>query len=175
MTTPNIAAVVHVLTHRDEYAKPAAELSLTEKTEAYAALHFIEEVSTSRREALRENLLVCADKGSLTEKGGRRLEVGDHLILKEKRVATAPDEKKLLALIESKKIAMTSAFDKISVHVPSPSKIAALVETGHLTKEEAADLYKVTWALVVKPSGELEGLLESSIPASVVPVKKTRR
>ena len=173
--TPSIAAIVHVLTHRDEFAKATTDLTLTEQVEAYAALHFIEEVSKSRREAIRETLLVAADKGEETEKGGFRLPVEHHMVIKEKRVASAPDEKQLLALLEAKKIATSNAFDEVKILVPNPSKVARLVETGWLTEAEAKALYRVTWALVVKPSGELEGLLESSVPPGVIPAKKSRR
>jgi len=172
---PSIAAIVHVLTHRGEFETPTAALSLAEQVEAYAAIHFIEEVSKGRREVIRESLLVEADKGDVTEKGGFRLSVNNHTVIKEKRVASAPDEKALMALLESKKLDITKAFDKVSVHVANPSKVALLVENGHLTEAEAKALYKVTWALVVKPSGELESLLESSIPSGVIPAKKTRR
>jgi len=173
--TPSIAAIVHVLTHRDEYAKPATDLTLAEQVEAYAAIHFVEEVSKGRREAIRETLLVEAEKGEVTEKGGYRLPVGNHTVIKEKRVASAPDEKALMALLESKKLDVTNAFDKVSVLVPNPSKVALLVENGQLTEAEGKALYKVTWALVVKPSGDLESLLESSVPPGVVPAKKLRR
>lgn len=173
--TPSIAAIVHVLTHRDEFAKATADLTLAEQVEAYAAIHFIEEVSKGRREAIRETLLVAADKGEETEKGGFRLAVEHHMVIKEKRVASAPDEKQLLALLEAKKLDVTAAFDKVSVLVPNPSKVSLLVENGQLTEAEGKALYKVTWALVVKPSGELEGLLESSVPPGVVPAKKSRR
>lgn len=173
--TPSIAAIVHVLTHRGEFEKPTAELSLAEQVEAYATIHFIEEISKGRREVIRESLLVEADKGEATEKGGFRLPVGNHTVIKERRVASAPDEKQLMALLEKKKIATAQAFDKVTVHVANPSKVALLVENGQLTEEEAKALYKVTWALVVKPSGELESLLESSIPPGVVPAKKSRR
>ena len=173
--TPSIAAIVHVVLHRDEYAKPTQDLTLVEQVEAYAAIHFIEEVPKGRREAIRESLLVAADKGEATEKGGYRLPVGNHTVIKEKRVASAPDEKALMALLESKKLDVTKAFDKVSVFVPNPSKVTLLVENGQLTEAEAKTLYKVTWALVVKPSGELESLLESSAPPGVVPAKKSRR
>lgn len=173
---PHIAAVINVLTNRDEFAAPVEKLSTEQKTEAYAAIHFIEEIAKSRRESLREPLLkITEDQGTQTDKGGFKLPVGDHTVLKEKRTASAPDEKKLMTLLEKKGLPVEQAFDKVTILQPNPSKVAALVETGHLTDDEARDLYKVTWALVVRPGQELEALLENAVPASAAPAPKKRR
>jgi hypothetical protein len=172
----SIDEAVHHLTHRDEFAHPLDSMSVEAKVEAYAALHFIEEVTKHRREGVREDLLVITEKnGTLTEKGGYRMEVGGHTVLREKRTASAPDEKLVLALLEKAGLPVTAAFDKVSVLQPNPSKINALVETGHLSEEDAAKLYKVTWALVVKPSEQMEALLENAVPPPVLPTKKKRR
>lgn len=163
--TTHIAAIIQLLTSRDEFTKPADQLDLTKQVEAYASIHAVEEAAKTRREALREELLKAAEKGTLTEKGGYKLPVGDHTVMKERRVASSPDEKKLMALIAKKGMGIEQAFDKVTVLQPNPSKVAALVEHGHLTEEEARDLYKATFALIVHAGGELEALLENAVPA----------
>jgi len=171
----HIAAVVTVLANRDEFAAPVDKLSLAERVEAYAAVHHVEEIAKARREALRDPLLKDAENGAPTDKGGFKLPVGEHTVLKERRMASAPDEKKLMALLEKKGLPVEQAFDKVTVLQPNPSKVSALVETGHLTEEEARDLYKVTFALVVRPGAELEALLENATPAGLAPAPKKRR
>mgnify|MGYP006274436553 CR=1 FL=1 len=170
----HIAAVVTVLANRDEFAAPVDQLSLAERVEAYAAVHHVEEIAKARREALRDPLLKDAEKGTATDKGGFKLNVGEHTVLKERRTASAPDEKKLMALLESKGLPVDKCFDKVTILQPNPSKVNALVEMGHLTEEEARDLYKVTYALVVRPGAELEALLENATPAGATPTKKRR-
>lgn len=172
---PHIAAVVTVLANREEFTAPAEKLTLAARVEAYAAVHHIEEIAKARREALRDPLLKDAENGEVTDKGGFRLNVGDHTVLKERRTASAPDEKKLMTLLEKKGLAVEQAFDKVTVLQPNPSKVSALVETGHLTEAEARDLYKVTFALVVRPGAELEALLENATPASLTTAPKKRR
>lgn len=159
----------------EAFSAPVDALTLTEQVEAYAATMAVEEAVKARKEALREPLMQAAQEGGkCNEKGGYKLFVGSHVVLRERRVNSTPDEKKLLALLESKKLAVEAAFDKVTVLQPNPSKVTALVESGHLTEEEAATLYKQTFALVVRPGSELEALFESVTPATLVSAKKSR-
>lgn len=171
-----VADAVATLTALPAFSKPVPSLTLDEAVEAYASAHFIEEVAKTRRESVRDTLMKVADEtGTPNEKGGKKLLVGGHTVRRECRTSTTPDEKKLMALLEQKSLALEQAFDKVTVFQPNPSKVSALVESGHLTEEEAKALYKATYALVVHPSGEFEALMENAVPATVTAGKKSRR
>ena len=175
-TTVAPEVAVGALAALPAFSKPVADLSLVEQVESYSTAHFVEELAKSRRESVRESLLAAAEKnGSPNEKGGSKLVVENHTVLREKRTSSSPDEKKLMKLLESKQLAVEDAFDKVMVMQANPSKVAKLVETGHITAEEAAQLYKVTFACVVHPSAQFEALLENAVPASATPEKKTRK
>lgn len=174
--TPTVESAVSSLTNLSVFSSPVEKLTLAEQVSAYATTHFIEEVAKGRREALREKLLDAAEKqGTANEKGGQKLEVEGHTVLRERRVSSSPDEKKLMKLMEEKGLTLDRAFDKVQVLQANPSKVSELVASGHLTAEEAAALYKVTFACVVHASDSLTELLENSVPAGVVPEKKSRR
>lgn len=161
------------LTASPEFATALDALSLEEKVEIYVTTTYIEDVLKTRKESIRDVLLKTAqESGEPNEKGGNRLSVGHHVVNRERRVSAAPDEKKLLALLEKKGLSPDTAFDKVTVLQPNPSKVTALVESGHLSEEEAKALYKETFACVVRASRELEGLLENAIPASLTSPKK---
>lgn len=176
MSSKPTAAAVAVLSNTPEFAKPVDTLSVAEQAEAYATAHFIEEMAKTRREAVREKLLVEAEKnGTPNEKGGSKLEVNDYTVLRERRLSSSPDEKKLMKLLEQHNLAVESCFDKVTVLQANPSKVTALVQSGHLTEDEAKALYKATYALVVHPSDSFTELMENAVPASATPVKKSRR
>ena len=159
----------------EAFSAPVEDMDLLDAVEAYAAALRVEEAAKARREALRDTLMQAAqDGGKQNEKGGYKLLVGPHTVLRERRVASTPDEKKLLSLIESKKMVVEAAFDKVTVLQPNPSKVTALVESGHLSAEEASALYKQTFALVVRAGNELESLFEAVTPETLVPAKKSR-
>lgn len=159
----------------EAFSAPVESLTLDQQVEAYAAAMYVEEAAKARRDALRESLMQAAqDGGKCNEKGGYRLTVGPHVVLRERRVSSTPDEKKLLSLIEAKKLIVEAAFDKVTVLQPNPSKVTALVDSGHLEADEASALYKQTYALVVRASAELESLYESVTPPTMISQKKSR-
>jgi hypothetical protein len=161
------------LTTTPDFSAALDSLSLEQKVEAYMTALFAEEAAKTRREAIREHLLKAAqEQGESNGKGGQRLTVGEHLVNRERRVATNPDEKKLIGLLEKKGIPTEQAFDRVTVLQPNPSKVTALVETGHLSEEDAKALYKETFACVVRASRDLEALLENALPASLTTAKK---
>lgn len=169
--TPSFVEAVQKLAA--EYANNS--LDLKAKAEAYALAHFVEEISKNRRESLRETLMAEADaNGEENAKGGKKLLVEDYTVLKEKRTASAPDEKKLVALLEKKGLPVEAAFDRVTTLQANPSKVNELVANGHLTDAEARDLYKVTFALVVHASEGFDALVEGVCPAGVIPSKKRR-
>lgn len=173
--SPAFVQAVGDLTNTPHFTRPVGDMSIPERVEAYALAHFTEEISKARRENIREALLVDAEsRGEENEKGGKRLLVGDYTVLRERRTASAPDEKKLMALLEAKGIATEQAFDRVTTLQANPSKVAELVANGHLTAEEAKGLYKATFALVVHASDGFTELVENACPAGVIPAKKRR-
>ena len=171
MTTT--AQALASLTSTLDFSAALDSLSLEQKVEAYTVALFTEDAAKARRESLREHLLKAAlEQGEPNGKGGQNLEVGDHTINRQRRMASTPDEKKLMSLLEKRSLAIEQAFDKVTVLQPNPSKVTALVESGHLSEEEAAALYKETFVCVVRASRELEALLENAIPASLSAPKK---
>lgn len=171
----NIEQSIYGLTHTSEYADPVGTMSLRERVEGFIASHFAEEVSKRRREELRDTLLEDAKNlGHKTDKGGNRLLVGEHLVLRERRVASMPDEKKLIGLLERKGIAVEAAFDRVTVLQPNPSKVNDLVENGTISAAEAETLYRESFALIVRPSGETADLLNEAIPASLRETKSRK-
>lgn len=167
----NTIAAISLLSNQEFLEVPD---SLLGKIEAYAVAQFIEELAKNRKELLRDSLLKEAEEGELTEKGGYRLEVEDHTVLKEKRTATSPDENKLLKLCESKGINLDDAFDRVQMIQANPSKLARLVETGHIAEQEAQTLYRVTHALVVHASKELKESLHAAVPSEIAPKKRRK-
>ena len=171
-----IAKAVESLATTQAFSKPVQSLTVPEQVEAYAAAHFVEEVAKSRRESVRESLMKVAETTGIdNEKGGQKLTVGDFTVLRERRMSSTPDEKKLMTLLEKKGLSVEQAFDKVTVLQPNPSKVNALVESGHLTEDEGKALYKATYALIVHASSEFDALMENAVPAGVAPSKKTRR
>lgn len=176
MSSKATAAAVAVISNTPEFSKPVDALTVAEQAEAYATAHFIEELAKTRREAVREKLLIEAEKsGTPNEKGGSKLEVNDYTVLRERRLSSSPDEKKLMKLLEQHSLSVESCFDKVTVLQANPSKVAQLVASGHLTEDEAKALYKATYALIVHPSDAFTELMENSVPANAAPAKKSRR
>jgi hypothetical protein len=173
MTTQATQAL-SALAHSQEFAADVKALTLGQAVAAYAVAHTTEEVAKTRREAIREVLLDAAKtQGTDNEKGGHKLVVEGHTVLRERRVASTPDEKRLLALLEKKGLKVEDAFDRVLVIQPNPSKVNALVDSGHLTEEEAKALYREQFACVVHANSEVESLIENALPATAVE-KKTR-
>lgn len=176
MSSKPTAAAVAVITSTPEFSKDVASLTVAEQAAAYATAHFIEELAKARREAVREKLLVEAEQSGIpNEKGGSKLVVNDYTVLRERRLSSSPDEKKLMKLLDEKGLGADAAFDKVTVLQANPSKVAQLVAQGKLTEEEGKALYKATYALIVHPSDSFTELMENAVPASATPVKKSRR
>jgi hypothetical protein len=136
---------------------------MAETVESWLVLDFAFDELEAKKKELRVVLLDWAAKnGEETEKGGQKLAVAGHLVLREKRKASKPDEKDLRKLLEEKNIASKEVFDEVKTQVLNVSKLEFLVKTGKLAEEDVAKLYGVSWALRVFPSPalkeELEGL-----------------
>ena len=171
----NTIPALTALTATTDFSAPVESLTLRQQVEAYTTILFAEDAAKTRREALREVLLKAAEAhGEPTAKGGNKLSVDGHTVNRERRVASTPDEKKLMGLLEKKSLTVEQAFDKVTVLQPNPSKISALVEAGHLSQADADALYKQTFALVVRSSRDFEALLENAIPAELSAPKKSR-
>jgi hypothetical protein len=61
-----------------------------------------------------------------------------------KSMSTKPDEAKLIALLEAKKIQLIDACDRVISYEPNEEKLAALVKDGKLTEAEVLECHKVT-------------------------------
>lgn len=130
---------------------------------AWKILDFVEKAIEPRKEKIRLALLGWAEKlGEATEKGGSKLSVAGNVVLREKRVGAQPEEGPLKKMLEEKGLRMSEVFDEVKKVVLNPSKLQSLIETGKLDKAAVEKLHKVSWALRVYPSDELEELLESA-------------
>jgi len=168
-------ATLRAVLHADAMAREVEDLTIEEVAEAFSAVKFLSEICEIRLGALREVLLCAAEEmGEATEKGGQRLEVNTTSVLREKRTASAPDEKLLSALLTEKQIPTEAAYERVSVLRPSPSRLSLLVERGAISEEEKEALHKVTWALVVHPDKKTRSSLEEAAPPHLRPEKKTR-
>jgi hypothetical protein len=147
------------------FSESIEKMSVADRVEAYAIIQDVQDAAKDRRESLRESLLeYAAQHGIPNEKGGHKLVVGDHTVLRERRTSSSPDEKKLTALLEAKGIPLEKAFDKVTVFEPNVSKLNALVATGHLAEDDVKALFKVNYALVVHPGASLVESLSPKKP-----------
>jgi hypothetical protein len=176
MTTTVAVQTLGSLAGTDPFHAPIETLSLVDVVEAYFVAYTTEEIGKTRREALREVLLnECKAQGIDNEKGGQRLTVNGHRVTRERRVASSPDEKKLIALLEKKGLSVEDGFDKVVTLQPNASKVNALVERGFLSEEEASTLYKESFACVVTPNDGFNALVENALPAGAVEKKVRNR
>lgn len=144
-----------VALHTDPTTVPLASVVLS-----YAALNHIEKVIAKRKKELNPHLMKQAEAhGSLTEKGHRVLEVGQEKVTRERKLTAGPNEEKLKALLETKKLALFDVFDEVKAVVLNPSKLAYLVDTGKLKSDEVEALREESFALQVEPGPELKELL----------------
>jgi hypothetical protein len=177
MATNATVSILSDLANTREFVADVKALTLSEAVESYLIAHTTEEVGKNRREAIRDVLMAEAKAhGTSNEKGGQRLFTQEgHTIIRERRVSSAPDEKKLLSLLDRVGLNVEDAFDKVTVLQPNPNKVALLVENGHITEEDAQTLYKESFACFVSPNGPVEALLENALPVGAVEKKRTRR
>ncbi len=127
---------------------------------SYAAINHLEKVIGKRKEALRPHLLSQAEThGQATEKGHKVLPVGMEKVIRERKLASSPDEEKLKLLLETHNIPILEAFDEAKVVVLNPSKLQYLVSIGKLKADEVEALREESFALKVEPGPELKELL----------------
>ena len=118
----------------------------------------------ARLKVIRKVLLDrAAQFGQSTEKGGNKLQVDGTLVLRERRTAALPDEKKVRAMLEEAGLKPTEAFSKVTKVVLDASKVEGLVSLGKLDEDEVEKAKKVTWALRVKESFDLADILEATV------------
>lgn len=127
--------------------------AFSEGLESYIALKALAKAISSRLDDIKEVL------HDATENTGQQ-SVDGNKVYRTKRVATMPDEDKLRALLETRKIELNQAFDTVQVLKLSGSKLQYLVDTGKLRAEDIEPLHKVTWAIDVEPSEELKETLD---------------
>jgi hypothetical protein len=132
--------------------------------QAWVLLKYTGERIEARLKEIRKVLLDRAEQfGQTTEKGGSKLQVDGTLVLREKRTAALPDEKKVRDMLESAGLKPTEAFSKVTKVVLDASKVDALVSLGKLDEDEVEKAKKVTWALRVKESFDLADILEATV------------
>jgi hypothetical protein len=132
--------------------------------QAWVLLKYTGERIEARLKEIRKVLLDRAEQfGQTTEKGGSKLQVDGTLVLREKRTAALPDEKKVRDMLESARLKPTEAFSKVTKVVLDASKLDALVSLGKLDEAEVEKAKKVTWALRVKESFDLADILEATV------------
>lgn len=141
---------------------PVEDTPIEALVEHWVLLKYLKEASEDRMKALRKELLNRAETyGADTEKGGSKLTVEGTLVLRERRQAALPDEKKLRKLLDDRGIAPDKAFSKVTNVVMDASKVKALVDLGKLPADKVEAMRKVTWALRVKESFDFADTLEA--------------
>lgn len=132
--------------------------------QSWVLLKYTKERIEERMKGLRNVLLGRAEEfGKDTEKGGSKLSVEGSLVLRERRQAALPDEKKLRAILDEHGIKPTEAFTKVTKVVLDASKVQGLVDLGKIPEKKVDDAKKVTWALRVKESHELAESLDRMV------------
>lgn len=158
-----IDAELHPLLVGHAITGNAKAMEEEEVLQAWTLLRFANDHIAARLDELRELLLADAKEfGKETDKGGQRLYVGRHLILREKRVAKLPEAEGFKALMETANLKLDQAYTKQTKTILDPSKIENLVNLGKLAGKEVNTLKKVTWALRVKPDQDLETVLDEA-------------
>lgn len=141
---------------------PIDALDNEELVTAYAMLDFVGKKIEKRTETIKAKLKEEAEsKGEVYEKG-KKMRVEGSVVTREERVSKSPDEAKLRALLEAKGIPIEEAFTEQKAMLLDASKVEFLISTGKLTQQEVDDLKGKTYACKVKPSTELEDLLEEA-------------
>ena len=131
--------------------------------QAWTLLRCAGDFIAKRLDEIRAVLLKeAAEFGQDTDKGGQRLYVGRHLVLREKRVAKLPEADKFKALMETAGLKLDQAYTKKTTTVLDPSKIENLINLGKLNTKAVDKIKKVTWALRVKPDPDLETVLDEA-------------
>lgn len=158
-----VDAELHPLLAGGAMTKPLRDMTDDEVIQAWTMLRFASSKIGDRLNEIREVLLEdAAEFGSDTDKGGQRLYIGRHLILREKRVSKLPRQKDFKELLEKANLKNSEAFTKKTTTVLDASKIQNLINLGKLSEEDVEGLKKVTWALRVKPDEGLEAILDEA-------------
>lgn len=141
-----------------------AEQSIETLIEMWAALYYSKDRIEKRLKALRTELLERAEvDGEPTDRGGNKLSVDGSLVLRERRVASLPDEKVIRTLLEQHDLKPADGFSKVTKVVLDASKIENLVALGKLPEKKVEAAKKTTYALRVKESYDLADMLEALI------------
>jgi hypothetical protein len=148
---------------------PPEDLTSLEAVEAFAIVKHLAETLESRRKQLRERLLndkAVIDAGQPTKTGGTKTKVKLHTVSRTKTTKRFANADRLAELVEKNEIEESRVYDDKTVVIIkktiNPSKIKKLVEVGCLTEAEVESCHKYTWTLKVKPSTELQQILEET-------------
>jgi hypothetical protein len=160
---------IRALASGDILHTPPEELSPLEAVEAFAIVKSLKDTLEARREALRDRILKdekIISAGEATKTGGTKTKVRGHSVTRSKTSKKFANAERLAELVEAKGIEESRVYDDKTVvkivKTINPSKIKKLVEIGCLTEEEVESCHKYTWTLVIKPSQELNLILERS-------------
>jgi hypothetical protein len=157
---------INPLAGNEVLTRPVAGMTVPERTQAHVILKFLKKQIEARLEQLHDPLLEDAKKhGEPTEAGGFRLYVEGNKVQHQKRTGKEPDYQKMVDLLVEKKLDVDLAYDKVTTYLYNPSKVSGLIERGHLKQADVDDLRKITYALVVEASPELEQLLAEAAKA----------
>jgi|HubBroStandDraft_6_1064221.scaffolds.fasta_scaffold509259_2 hypothetical protein len=127
---------------------------------AWAMLDEFITMANERKQAYRKVLLERAESaGAPTSKGGQSMWADDNEVIREKRQGKKPAEEGLRTLLKEKQIAPGEVFDEVKVSQMNMSKIQYLIDTGKVSEKEISDLCKVSWALKVNKSDDIEKIL----------------
>lgn len=149
--------------------KDPMEFSPGEAVLAYAVCQYIEKRAKDRKVELKPRIMnaeAIIDHGTKTAGGGTTTNVRGSTVTRVKKVVKFKDVDKLKALLKERGLEDTEAFDEKRVVTRTltvnPSKIANLVELGHLTEEEVESLHATDWQLRIKAAKDITKLLEAT-------------
>lgn len=159
---------------------PIEDLSVAEAADAWQMLDLLSQQIDSRKKQLREVLLSAAERdGQPTKKGGQQLDLNGAKIERQRRLASVPDQDKMLALLSQRGINISDVYDEVKALVFNPSKVTFLHDTGKLSAEEVDAFKAVTHALRVYKSDEWQGLFEQvasrKSPKQTIPQRRATR
>lgn len=143
---------------------PASEdPKFVEALHSYIALNQLSKVIEKRMAALKPLLHEVAEtEGKKTENGGFETVIAGNTVTRERRRATAPDDTKLRALLETRGIKVDKVYDTVEALVLNPSRLQYLMDHGDLKEEDVEPLHGITWAIKAEAGKELEAVLRKA-------------
>lgn len=145
---------------------PVKDMTPEQRAGTYAVLKYLTKLLDARVEEIKGPLLEDAKKGEPVigvdgkPTGSLRLSFETVKAMAKRSGGKEPNEKKMAALLSSRKIEINKAYDETKTFTYNPSKVEQLIERGFLTAEEVDALKPSSHVLEVKGSEDFISWLE---------------